>query len=203
MLLSGHVRSLSKINSLALFSVLASLLGLLGCDKSIHGLSEAAFPGIDKDHGYDPALPGLWTMTYKGCAVIINVAGDGRLYHGSAIFPSCDADETSKTEYYDAELFQLGQHKFLDITPRSEDVCSLCVEAHWIVEVDAGKDPFRFIDWGELDAADQEKTVTLPNSFGFDHLFTGSPKELKALCRKYGGDRKVFGRIPDFKFARR
>jgi len=208
MLLSGHVRSRSAVRIAAIVLAVAGLLVLPGCwVQSINGLSEAGLFGTDKDQTYDPGLLGAWTKTKEDdCVLTLNVTGDGKPYHWKITGegPDCSGKK-GEIDYYEAELYKLGDHRFLDLTARTEDLCNACVAVHWIFKIDSEKDSFSLsaVDSDWLDKAEKEKTVTLATAHGNHDMLTASPKELKEFCRKYADDLDVFKPDPQFTFEKK
>ena len=207
MLLSGAIRSRSAANIALLLLALINLLVLPGCwVNSINGLSEAKYLGSDKDQAFDPILSGAWTKTNTDeeddCAITLNVTAEDKEYHWKVTGKGRDCSG-NKDDYYEAELFKLGDHEFLDMTARATDVCSACIAVHWIFKVDAEKDSFTLsvIDSDWLDDAESNNVTDLGPARGDRDMLTASPKELKDFCRKYADDEDVFK--PAFIFDRK
>ena len=170
MLLSGSARSFLTARISAILLAFASSLVLPSCwVSSINGLSEAELFETDKDQAYDPALLGAWTTKSGDCETTLTITANGKDYHWqtSGVGEGCDKDRGDAI-YYEAQLFKLDDHKLLDVTARSSDVCDACVAVHWIFKVDVEKDSFSLIpidsDW--LDKAEKEKTVILATVHG-------------------------------------
>ena len=199
-----HSRCALRITAV-LFS-LAGLLFLSGCwVKSINGLNEADFLGSDKDKVYDPTLLGSWTVTDDNCVTTLKITAEGKEYHWEtkSAGEGCDNGQKATLEF-DGELFKLGGHQFLDLTPRSEDVCGACLAVHWIflLRNDNGTLQLSPIDSDWLEKAEKEKTVRLATVHGDPDTITASPKELKEFCRTYADDETVFKPDPDILFKK-
>lgn len=210
MLRASRVRTRSALRIIAILLALLGLLVLPGCwVQSINGLSEAELLGTDKDQVYDPGLLGAWTSTNSdGCVTTLDVTAESKDYHWKVINvgKGCNNEnDEAETDYYEGQLFQLGDHKFLDLTARASDICNACVAVHWIFKVETETDSLNLIpidsDW--LKKAEKEKTVTLATSYGDRDTLTASPKELKEFCRKYADDENVFKSEPDSTLVRK
>lgn len=107
--------------------------------------------------------------------------------------------------YYEARLFRLDNHQFLDLTARPDDVCSACVAVHWILLVQLDRDSFTLaaIDSDWLKKGLEQKTGMLATVPDDTDMLTASAKDLKAFCRKYADDKEAFKPIPDFTFKRK
>jgi len=116
----------------------------------------------------------------------------------------CNANK-GEIDYYEGGLYKLDDHRFLDLTARSEDVCQACLAIHWILKLEGTAGSFRLspIDSEWLEKAEKEKKGTLATVQGNPYILTASPKELKAFCRKYANDESVFKPSPDFTFDRK
>lgn len=192
----------------AFILALAALLVLPACwVRSINGLDESGFAAIhaDPDLSFDPALLGSWSGTSDDCSITLTITADEKRYKWEMIAVGERCDQDKPKVYYEAQLFKLGGHDFLDVTARSEDVCEACVAVHWIFLTQLEKDSFSLaaIDSDWLKKAVQQKAVVLTTLPGDSDTLTGSAKELKAFCRKYGSDKGVFKPVPDFTFKRK
>ena len=200
---SIHFRATVRIVAVVL--ALAGLLVLPGCwVQSIHGLSESGWFNSDKDQVSDPVLLGTWAITLDKCAITLSVTAEDKGYswQTTGVGEGCDKDSA---DYYEAQLFKLDDHQFLDLTARPADVCGTCRAIHWIFLIQIEKDSFTLtpIDSDWLKNAEEEKTVTLATLQGDTDTITASPKELKTFCRKYADDKEAFKPIPGFTFKRR
>lgn len=207
MLLPGFVCALLSVRTSVVLFMLAGLLVLPGCwVQSVNGLSEAApFGTSDKDQTYDPALVGAWITTDLDCTTTLNVTGDAKEYHWKVTSEgkACANDKGDiETDYYEGELFNLDDHKFLDLTARIDDVCKACLPVHWIFKVKIEQHSLTMIpiDSAWLEKAEKDKTVTLATSHSSAYTLVASPKELKDFCRKYADDENVFKPDPNYVF---
>jgi hypothetical protein len=210
MVLFGSIQSHPTVRISAIFLALVGLLVLPGCwVRSVNGLSEAEFFGsTDKDQTFDSGLLGMWTATSEDCVTTLNVTSEVKEYHWKMTTggKGCDNDiAESETDYYEGELFKLDDHKFLDLTARTEDVCRACVAVHWIFKINMQNDSLDLapIDGEWLEKAEKERTVTLATAHGDHDTLTASPKELKEFCRKYADDGNVFKPSADYTFKRK
>jgi len=200
MLLSGPPSFRSAVNIALILLALTGLLVLPGCwVDSINGLSEAKYLGSDKDQAFDPILLGAWTKTNTDeeddCTITVNVTAEGKEYHWKVTSKGRGCSGNKDTiDYYEAELFKLGDHEFLDMTARANDVCTACIAVHWIFKVDAEKDSLTLsvIDSDWLDEAENNNVTDLGPARGNRDMLTASPNELKDFCRKYAADEDVF-----------
>lgn len=200
---TGH-RSGNRVVEMVL--VLAGLLALPACwVKSIHGLREGGLFGLDKDQTFDASLLGTWKATVDECSITLGITADRKEYHWktTSVGKECDNDRGDKA-YYDAELFKLDDHEFLDLTARSEDVCKLCVAIHWIflVQIEKGSLSLTPIDSDWLEKAEEQRIIALATLPGDTGTITASPAELKAFCRKYADDKAVFKPPPTITFRK-
>lgn len=187
--------------------VFAGLLVLPACwVKSINGLREGGVFGSDKDQTFDAGLLGTWETTVDKCSTALAITADGKGYHWKTTSSGeeCEQDQ-GDTAYYDAELFKLGDHEFLDLTARPEDVCEMCVAVHWIFLAEIDKDSFSLtpIDSDWLKKAEERKVVTLATLRDDTDTVTASAAELKVFCRKYSDDKAVFKPPPNIGFKRK
>ena len=200
--------SYSPLSTAAVVFGIASLLLLPACwVSSINGLDEAGLFGSDKDRTFDPNLMGFWGMTGEDCSITLSIiAAHNQTYNWqtTSVGSGCNNEKGSE-DHYEAALFQLGDHQFLDLTARPEDVCSVCIAVHWIFLIQRTRDSFSLVpidsDW--LKAAQENKAVTLATLSGRTDVITATPKELKAFCRKYAGDTGVFKPVPELIFKRK
>ena len=196
-----------QVRTAEMVVVVAGLLVSPGCwVQSINGLNEAELLARDRDRVYEPNLLGTWTATSEDCVTTLMVTAQNMEYHWkiTASGEGCSGNK-GEVDYYEGELYKLGDHRFLDLTARSEDVCQACLAIHWILKFEGTNGSFRLspIDSEWLEKAEKEKTVTLGTVHGNPYILTASPKELKAFCRKYANDESVFKPSPDFTFERK
>ena len=172
--------------------VLACLVLLSGCpEKSVNGLDEGS---NDPDMVYDARLVGRWPDVHEKCTSILTITAHEKVYRWQVV----DCESNKKTSY-EARLFKLDQHYFLDMTAPQEEVCDLCVGIHLIYLVRFENDSVALapLDYDWFKTALQKKRVkltTLPDDPG---TITSSAKHLKAFCRKYADNKEAFKPDPD------
>jgi len=195
-------RSLSRIAGI--FLMFTALLSLPGCwVTSIEGLSEAGLLESDKDQTFDAGLIGTWSAKAENCAITLAITAKDQTYQWEETGVGEDCNHDKPKFYYQADLFKLDNHEFLDVTARQEDVCDICRGVHWIFLVQLGKDSFSLApidsDWlkNELEHK-RVRIATLPDN---KYTLTASAKDLKAFCRKYADDKEAFK--PDLTFKRK
>jgi hypothetical protein len=191
------VRSGIVARIVAISVVAVCLLLMSGCpEKFLNGLDEG---GNDPDVVFDARLLGVWSDAGQKCTSTETITAHEKVYSWQHL----DCESNKKTSY-EARLFKLDQHYFLDMTAAAGEVCDLCVGIHLIYLVQFEKDsvalaPFDY-DW--FKAAVEEKRVnltTLPDDTG---TITSSSKDLKAFCRKYADNKEAFKSDPDSIFKR-
>jgi hypothetical protein len=198
---SSPVRS-SHFRLFGAIFVLAGLITLPACwVTSINGLSEAG----DKDQSFDAGLLGSWGTTSDNCAVTLTITAKDKGYEWqmTGVGEGCDKDKPKV--HYEAQLFRLDNHQFLDLTARREDVCDICMAVHWIFLLQLDKESFSLaaIDSDWLKKGVEGKTVTLATLPDDTDTLIASAKDLKAFCRKYADDKEAFKLLSDFKFKRK
>jgi len=192
MSISNLVRSGVVPRAVAIGFVLACLLLMSGCpEKSLNGLDEGS---NDPDMVFDARLLGVWPDVGKRCTSTETITAHEKVY--SLQYVDC---ESNKKTSYEARLFKLDQHYFLDMTAASEEVCDLCVSIHLIYLVQFEKDSVALapLDYDWFKTAVQKESVsltTLPDDPG---TITSPPKDLKAFCRKYADNKEAFKPDPD------
>jgi hypothetical protein len=167
---------------------------MAGCpEKSLNGLDEGS---NDPDMVLDARLLGVWHDVGQKCTSTETITSHEKVY--SLQYVDCKSNEKTS---YEARLFKLDQHYFLDMTAASEEVCDLCVGIHLIYLVQFEKDSVALspldYDWFKTAVQEQQKSVsltTLPDDPG---TITSSPKDLKAFCRKYADNKEAFKPDPD------
>lgn len=166
---------------------LCACIGLMsGCPvKSINGMEEK---GNDPDMVYDARLVGTWPVHDK-CTSSLTSTAHEKVYSWQVV--DC---QSNKTTSYEARLFKLDQHYFLDVTAPSEQVCELCVGVHLIYLVNFEKDSVVLapLDYDWFKTALQKKRVRLTTLPDDPSTITASAKDLKAFCRKYADDKEAF-----------
>jgi hypothetical protein len=186
------VRSCGIPRIVAIGFVFICLVLLSGCPvKSLNGLDEGS---NDPDMVFDARLLGVWPNVGKKCTSTETITAHEKVY--SLQYLDCESNEKTS---YEAGLFKLDQHYFLDMTAASEEVCDLCVGIHLIYRVQFEKDSVSLapLDYDWFKTAEQKKRVklaTLPDDPG---TITAPPKDLKAFCRKYADNNEAFKPDPD------
>jgi len=198
MSISGLVRSGVVLRIVAIGFVFACLVLMSGCEeKSLYGLDEGL--GTDPDIVFDARLVGTWPDVGEKCTSTGTITAHEKVY--SLQFVDC---ATNKKTSYEAHLFKLDQHYFLDMTAPSEDVCELCLNIHLISLVQFEKDAFQLApldsDW--FSKAMHEKRVKLTTLPDDPSTITAQPKELKAFCRKHADNKEAFKPDPAQVFKR-
>jgi hypothetical protein len=200
-------RSFIRTRVIGVVLVLASLGLLSGCwVSSTEGLNEGDYLHRDADLTFDQSLIGTWEVSEDKCTTTLTVTTENQTYDLKAAHrgENCSAPE-NKPDYYRAQLFKLDDHLFLDVSPRPNDVCEMCLPLHSIFLTKPEKDMLSLtpIDSEWLKNALEQKTVTLTTRAGDTDMLTASPKDLKAFCRRYAGNHEVFKPSPGFIFARK
>lgn len=192
----GIVRS-RRIAAVALAAT--CLVLLTGCPvNSLNGLSESG--DNDPDMVLDSRLVGNWPMVGETCTSTLTITAHGKVYEW--LFVDCEQDQ--KKTYYESRLFKLDQHYFLDVAPRSEEVCVMCIAMHWISLVTFDEKSFALApmddDWFSREVQKKRvKLTTLPDD---PTVVTAPAKELKAFCRRYAENKDAFKPDPDWVFKR-
>jgi hypothetical protein len=94
-----------------------------------------------------------------------------------------------------ARLVKLDNHYFFDISPINDDVCDMCRAVHNIFLVKWDKTTLSLtpIDSDWLKKSIAAKTLNIGTLSGDTDTITASSKDLKAFCRKFADDARVFG----------
>lgn len=178
--------------------VFACLVLMSACPaQSLKGLDEG---GNDPDMIYDARLLGAWPAVRESCTSTLTITAHDKGY----LLQFLDCVDNKKISY-EARLFKLDQHYFLDLTTPSAEVCDLCIAIHFIYSVHFEKDSFVLgaLDYDWLKAAVQKKTVNLATLPDDDSYLIVSPaKDMKAFCRKYADNKEVFKAGPETVFKR-
>ncbi len=192
MSISNLVRSRLVPRIAAIGVVFVCLLLMTGCpEKSLYGLEER---NNDPDMVFDARLLGVWTDVGKKCTSTETITAHEKVY--GLQYVDC---ESNKKASYEARLFKLDQHYFLDMTAASEGVCDLCISVHliYLVQFQTGSIALAALDYDWFKTLLQKKRVkltTLPDDLG---TITSSPKDVKAFCRKYADNKEAFKPDPD------
>ena len=189
-------RAISRIGVGAIS--LLCLLAFTGCwVYSIEPLYEANLSHADPDLIFDQSLVGSWGQLEGNCLWILTITGDQQAYDlKMAPAPECKSQE--KATEYAGHLVKLGNGRFLDVLPKSDEVCDLCLPLHTFLLVSQENDNLHLIpldrDW--LVQAMDEKKVTLTElerHGPFDQVtLTASSVDLKKLIRQYADDKDAF-----------
>jgi hypothetical protein len=183
--------------------VIVGLLVLPGCDvMSIHPLYEDVSPR-DPDIVLDKDLTGSWSLADGKCTTILTVAAaKDEIYDFRSVEQGEGCSDSGKETRQQARLVKLDSYYFLDVSPRTEDVCDTCLALHWISLVRFDKDALALtpIDSDGLNKLLQAGTVHLKILPEDPKLLiperpmtlTALSKDLKNFCRKFAGSKKVF-----------
>jgi hypothetical protein len=197
MSLSGLIRFRIIPRIVAVGFGLACLVLTTACpERSLNGLDER---GNDPDMVFDARLAGTWPAVAEKCTTGLTIIAREKIY--TLQFVDC---ESNKKTSYEAYLFKLDQHYFLDMTAPSEDVCDLCIALHTIYLVKFEKDSVALapLDYDWFKTAVEKRRVsltTLPDDPG---TITSPAKDLRAFCRQYADDGKAFKPDPDWVLKR-
>jgi len=194
----------SKLTGFVL--ILTTLVLLSGCwVDSLNGLVEEGFFHSDPDVTADPGLVGAWEVTSDNCTTTLTITAKDREYELGGASRGSGCNDEGKNSYYRALLVKLDNHIFLDVSPRPDDVCEMCLPLHWIFLAKFDKDLLSLtpIDFDWLKKALEQKTVTLATMPGDAITLIAPAKELKAFCRKYGDNERVFVPVPGLAFKRK
>ena len=192
MSISGFARSGVVPRILVIGAVFTCVVLMSGCPvKSINGLDEG---GNDPDIVFDARLVGTWPDAHEKCSSTLTITAHEKVYSWQLV----DCESGKKTSY-EARLFKLDQHYFLDLTAPSEEVCDLCVGILLIYLVQFEKDSVALspLDYDWFKTALQKKRIKLTTLPGDPGTITSSPKDMKAFCRKYADDKEAFKPDPD------
>lgn len=189
----ARARVIFKI--VAMTVALASMLALPACwVESINALYDDGFMRQDADVIMDQKLVGDWSAVEENCMMVLAISAKDRAYLIESTQQGEKCSDAGKKERHQAHLIKLGAHYFLDVSPRDDDVCEMCLAKHTIYRTEIDKSSFSLIpidsDW--LKDAVRNKTVllsTLPND---TDVLTSPSAELKTFCRKYADDPAVF-----------
>ncbi len=177
---------------------LVTLLALPGCwVYSVEPLYEERLLDHDPDLVVDQSLVGSWAQLDEECVWILSIELIRDSY-ALTMAPSPDCNTEDKPTHYEGHLVKLDNHRFLDVAPKSDEVCDLCLPMHSFLLVSQQADRLALIpvDNQWLARALTEKRV------GLAHLenhpletmvvLTASTRELKEFARKYADDGSVF-----------
>jgi hypothetical protein len=212
MSLSGvfFFRTFTRFSGTAL--IFAALLVLPGCwVMSINPLyEEHPFGHSDPDLTFDQTLVGSWWQPKEGCLLKITAADEK--YAVEYVTPNqkqgegCAVDE-GQTIRMEGRLVKLDAHRFLDVAPRSDDVCFSCLPMHQIYLVSLDKDSLALIpidpDWLKQGVEQNKVAVaTLPDDNDHNSLAI-TTEDLKQFYRRYADDPAAFKPVPALAFKRK
>jgi len=194
----------------ALFVALASLLMLPGCwVYSVEPLYEDELLHRDKDVVFDPSIVGSWWHANPECSWTLTISAPPKdeLVYELTMPPSPDCkseEKDKKISRFDGRMVRLYDHRFLDISPKSADVCVHCLALHSILLISEEKDTLALtpVDGDWLKQAIDQKKVALTH-LNDGTTLTASSKDLKDFVRKYATDETVFKPDPDLTFKRK
>lgn len=158
----------------------------------------------DPDLTFDERLIGSWGRMDDGCMWTLTIKAEQQVYELTSMpAPECKNDE--KAARYEGHLVKLNAHYFLDVAPRHEDVCDLCIPVRSIllVQLDGRSLAFAPIDYNWLKKAIESKTVSLQVLPDRDYTLASPTEALKEFVRKHADDSAVFEPDPDLVFQRR
>ncbi len=138
---------------------------------------------------FDARLVGTWPAVDEKCTSGLTITAHEKVY--TLQFVDC---ESGKKTTYEAHLFKLDQHYFLDMTAPSDEVCDLCIGVHLIYLVQFKKDSIALdpLDYDWLKEAVRNKSVNLTTLTDDPGTITSPAKDLKAFCRKYADNKDAF-----------
>jgi hypothetical protein len=109
--------------------------------------------------------------------------------------PECKTGEGEKRVIqYDGHIVRLDKYRFLDINPKSADVCDLCLPLHNFFLISQQNDTLALtpVDFDWLKEAMAQGKVTLAHLNGDGLTLTASSKDLKDFVRRYAEDKAAF-----------
>jgi hypothetical protein len=206
MRLFGFARSAFVPRAVGIALALAMLIALPGCwVYSIEPLyEEHQHTKPDPDLSFDQSLLGSWGRVDEGCEWTLTVTASAQVYRLTvAPGQGCKPDE--KTSNYDGRLVKLDNHRFLDVFPKAEEVCELCLPLHSFFLLFQDNDSLSLIplDISWMVQAINSKRVVLshlpldadPHTNVLttaDLVLTAPPTELKKFVRQYAEDKAAF-----------
>ncbi len=197
MAITASVRLAPRIATLVL--ALASLLVLPGCWVfSVEPLYEENLAHPDTDLEFDQNLVGSWWHADEECPWTLAVS----VHQKEAAYdltetagPECKTGEGEKrVVQYEGHVVKLDNDRFLDINPKSADVCDLCLPLHNFFLISQQNDTLALtpVDSDWLNKAMAQGKITLAHLDGNGLTLTASSKDLKAFVRRYAGDKAAF-----------
>ena len=194
----------------------AGLLWLCGCwVYSVEPLYDESASPIDPDLTADRNLVGQWVQVREDCPATLAISADDVLNttidenkhrttgteprYELILTPSTSCKSDDKPTRYDGHLVKVGDHRFLDVFPKSDEVCDLCLPMHSFMLVAQANDRLDLIplnrDWLMQAISDNKVNLPyLPVGHGTEDpvALTASSRELKDFVRKYAADKAAF-----------
>ncbi len=200
MSLSGIVRSRAIPRAILRYSAialaLAALLVLPGCwVTSINPLYEENVVSIkDPDLVFDQRLIGSWIEVGDECNASLTITAKDGVYDMQSTDESDGCAASDKTGHYQARLVKLYPYYFLDLSPIANEVCGMCIARHniFLAKFDKTTLSITPVDSDWLKKSLAAKTISLATLGDDTDTITASSKDLKAFCRKFAGNTKVF-----------
>jgi hypothetical protein len=166
---------------------LAGALALAGCDPSLISLAPAVSA---QDAVFDSTLLGTWEAATGGDHFIFE-RGKGNAYTVTMV-----SDGNSRQ--FDALLFQAGEARLLDLSPRQSDD-SFQVPGHALIRILASDTSLR---WTYLDSdwLRQQAARELPNRARDNDgmLLTAETGPLYGFLTRYAGDDRAHGDVEEW-----
>lgn len=196
------VRSRLPLRIAGMLLALAGLLALSACSVvSINPLYEDVTPK-DPDIVFENNLTGAWNATDGKCVTILTITFKEDIYDLQSAKQGKGCTDLDEKVRQHGRLVKLGNYYFLDISPRPEDVCVMCLAVHQLFLTSLTKDTLALtpIDSDGLKAALAAKTAalsTLPEDPRMliperPMTLTALSKDLKDFCRRFAGDKSIF-----------
>lgn len=209
--LSCGVRLRIVLKCATILLILAGLLLLQGCwVESINPLYEEGTwdnPVEDHDLVYDPTLIGYWIEVGDQCDAPLTITAKNGVYDLQSTDRSEDEGcaESDKPSHVQARLVKLDNYYFLDLSPMSEEVCARCLAKHdiYLAKFDKSTLSITPIDSDWLKKSLATKKVTLATLGDDPDTITASSRDLKAFCRRFAGNKRVFKPEATITFTRK
>ena len=222
---SGFISS-RHLRVIGILLALAALATLPGCwVYSIEPLYDESISPLDPDLTSDQNLVGSWVQVGEDCPSTLTIIADDlrkttttsdkhtttatEPRYGLILTPetsgtSCKSDD--KPSRYEGHLVKLGDRRFLDVFPQSDEVCDLCLPMHSFMLLALANDHLDLIpldrDWlMQAISAKQVHLPYIPVGHGIEDplALTAPSRELKDLLRKHADDKVAFK--PDSELA--
>jgi len=177
--------------------------------RSVEPLYEEDLSAHDKDLLLDQSLVGSWWHEDKDCPWTLAFAappkGEFTYELTLTAAPGCEtSDVHNKVDRYDGHVVELDNNHFLDVVPKSNEVCDACLALHVLFRISEQDNKLTLtpIDGEWLKDATTKGKVTLAH-LNDGLTVTASSKDLKAFVRKYASDPAAFKPDPDLTFQRK